>query len=205
MTRKSSVKSAKTKPPREPKAAAAPKKTAEQLSDQERQRLLLHHRRKLKPLLLAEKNAKAAVTTAYELAKKEGVTKKDIATAILLETDEGRDKVQGEIQRLLTIDRHTGSEIAVQLELFAKQDSRERNFEAGRLAALDDRPAKPPAHLSQQAEKHWLEGHADGLTQLNQQRLQGFRKLGDVAQQVTGGTEGGDDIGSEPATHKEAA
>lgn len=179
-------KSTKTKPE---------KKTAEQLSDQERQRLLFAHRRKLKPLLAAKRNADDAVRKAFELAKKEGIPKKELDLAIRLETEDGVDAVRGQIEQMLRIDRWVGAEIGVQLEMFAKQDSRERNFEDGRRAALDDKPAKPPGHLSQQAEKHWLDGHAEGVKQISVSRAEGFRPLGTVA---------ADMIGTEPPTHSEA-
>src|SRR5262249_43368285 len=74
------------------KKTAPPKKTAEEISDRQRQALLLSHRRKLKPLLETERLAKAAVAKAKELAKKEGITWKDLQLAIQLESEEGEEK-----------------------------------------------------------------------------------------------------------------
>lgn len=177
------------------KANSAPKPTAEQLSDQQRQVLLLSYRRKIKPLLVAEKSAKANVTKQYELAKKEGITKKDIETALLLETEEGREKVTNQIQSLLNVDRWVGGEVGTQLDMFTT-DNKTKNFEDGRLAALDDQAARPPGHLSQAASQRWMDGHAAGRLQLNESRSIGFKSLGETAAGIVPGA-----LGTEPATH----
>jgi hypothetical protein len=199
--------------------ARAAKPSAEQLSDQERQRLLLAHRRRLKPLLLAEANAKAAVTKAFELAKKEGVTKKDITLAIQAETEEGEAKIRAEIERVLTVTRWVGSDIGVQLDLFPKASAAEQAFEDGKRTALDDKPRKPPNGLSQAGEKRWFDGFDQGRVALNESRAQGFTPLADAAKKITeragvngasdkpGGGEGAPPapVGTEPATHQIAA
>src|ERR1043166_7981983 len=100
-SRKTASKPSKPKNDKPKKKAngRAPKPTMEALSDQERQKLLFQHKRKIAPLLEAKAQAGAAVTKAYELAKKEGVTKKEIELAIKLSTDEGIDAVKKEAQR----------------------------------------------------------------------------------------------------------
>lgn len=171
MAKKGKVRAVKAaKKARTATKAAAPKKTAEQLSDEDRQRLLLHHKRKLRSLLAAEKEAKGAVSKAYELAKKEGVTKKDIELAFKLETEEGQQAVMRDMQRMLDIDRWTGKSVGTQLELFAKEKPAERIFEEGRRAALEERPRIAPTHLSQRDQQNWLDGHVMGIEQINRAR-----------------------------------
>ena len=156
--------------------AKKPKPTAEQLSDQQQQALMFSYKRKLKPLLAAEKEAKAAVTKQYELAKKEGITKKELELAIALETEEGIEKEKRELANKHRIARWMG--VGKQLELFdGKEIHAERIFEDGRRAGLDDWPARPPAHLGQKDQQTWLEGHATGRTALNAMRATKFKAL----------------------------
>ena len=177
---------AKAKTKKEPKTkkpkVVKTKPTAEQLSDQQRQTLMFSYKRKLKPLLAAEKEAKTDVSQTFEQAKKEGIPKKEILLAIQLESDEGIEKMKAEVERTHRIARWLG--VGKQLDLFGaaeKQVSAERNFEDGRIAALNDLPAKPPGHLSQQAADTWLQGHAAGRTSLNTERASsGFKPLSEV-------------------------
>lgn len=180
---------AKTKPkgsakPKTKKADKPRKMTAAELSDTERQRLLLHHRNKLKPLLVAEATAKKAVTERYELAKKEGVSKKELQIAMLLLNEEGVEKVRLEMQRFLDVDRWVGAELGEQLELFAKKSTAEKHFEDGKRAALSDEKASPPAHLPQKDAQRWLAGHAEGQQTLNVSRLQVMKPLGEVVSTI---------------------
>lgn len=198
----------KTSTAKSPKAKPAPprKATAEELSDRQRQSLLFSYMRRLKPLLMAETAAKAAVTKAYEIAKKEGVTKKEIEIALKLKTEDGAEKIKAEVERLLRIDRWIGTKIGTQLELDLPQASKaEAAFEDGRIAALNDQPAKAPEHFSQAATQQWLAGHSAGRTQLNQDRLQGMKPLGDVALGIVEKADAPPPLGTEPATHREAA
>jgi hypothetical protein len=78
--------------------------------------------------------------------------------------------------------------------------------------ALSDQPPKPPAHLGNKDASTWLEGHAAGRTSLNASRAQGFRSgelgsesLGDAAANVVAGLANSNGLGTEPATHREAA
>jgi len=160
--------------------AKKPKPTAEQLSDQQRQALLFARKRKLKPLLEDEKQAKAAVTKQYELAKKEGIPKKDLKLAIALESEDGIEAAKLDIERTNRIARWMG--VGKQLELFSgKEIAAERHYEDGRRAALDDQPARAPMHLAQKDAQHWLEGHATGRTALNAMRATQFKALAGVA------------------------
>lgn len=175
----------------------AKKLTAEQLSDNQRQELLFAHRRKLKPLLATEKMAKSAVQKAYELAKKEGITKKELELAIKLETDDGADKVKMQMEQMLRVARWIGSKIGSQLNLFPEQSKNEEAYDAGKRDALDDKQAKPPQHYSQVASQSYLEGHASGRTQINTSRAEGFKPLGAVAAALV------PPVGDKPPTHVE--
>lgn len=176
------AKTAKAKRDKTAKAKPKPraKMTAEQLSDQQRQTLLFQHKRKIAPLITAKSTATSNLTKAFELAKKEGITKKEIELAIRLDTDEGAEKVKAEVERTMRVARWVGSKIGMQLDLFPKQPAAVTNFEDGKRAALDDQPARPPGHLSQTATQQWLEGHAAGRAQLNETRLSSFKPIGEA-------------------------
>lgn len=193
----------KPKPERKKKASGTSKPTAEQLSDQQRQALLFAHKRKIVPLLEAEKNAKTAVTQAFELAKKEGIPKKDIKLAIQLETEEGIEAAKNDLERTNRIARWLG--VGKQLEMFGdKETVRQRHYEDGRRAALNDQPASPPGHLAQHDAQVWLEGHSAGRNTLNETRVRdGFRSLGDAAAGLADQAAAAAGLGTEPATHAE--
>lgn len=177
----------KTKPKPKTKSAQSAKPSAEQLSDMDRQRLMLDHKRRIKPLIEAKKEADSDLREAYELAKAEGITKKQIEIAILLETDEGRTKVLGQFQTMIDVDRWMGKSIGTQLELFDKQSPSAAAFEQGRIAALQNEPRRPPSHLNDTGAKHWMEGHQSGTAQVNKARndsLTGFTKIGDAASEA---------------------
>jgi hypothetical protein len=177
----------KPKPKGKAKSQVTAKPSAEQLSDMDRQRLLLAHKRRLKPLIDAVKNAQSEMREAYELAKSEGVTKKQIELAILLETEEGRTKVLGQFQSMIDVDRWCGKAIGTQLELWDKQSPKEAAFEQGRIAALNNEARRAPTHLSDANAQHWMEGHASGTAQVNKSRddsLNGFKPLAAVASEA---------------------
>lgn len=194
--------------------AAKPKKikqTAEQMSDIDRQKLLFRHKNIIKPLLAEKKSILADISQAFEIAKKDGIPKKDIDFAILCETGDGLAKINVDLERMHRIARWSG--VGKQLELFGGKDDltkMERLFEDGRIAALNDHAPKPPDHLSQKDAQQWLEGHAAGRTSLNTSRsTNGFTKLGDTAaaSDLVDRAESAADIptpplvGTEPATH----
>lgn len=159
MAKKPTGKASGNKAPKAKKKSDRPRKaTAAELSDMDRQRLLLAHKRKLKSLLLTEAAAKKAVTGAYEIAKKEGVTKKELELAFLLDTDEGAEKVKKQMQQILDVDRWVGAELGEQLNMFPKQSASDKAFEDGKRSSLNDEPARPPAMLSQAASQRWMEG-----------------------------------------------
>lgn len=162
------------------------KQTIEKLSDQERQKILFAHKRKLVPLLLAEKEAKGAVTKAYELAKKEGVPKIELRIAIALQTDDGSDTYGKEIERIARVARWMNVPLGAQLDMFGadKRKPAEKYFEDGRIAALDDQSRKPPSHIAQNMTDHWFEGYDVGRKAMNTERAQGFKTLGDVAKSL---------------------
>lgn len=177
---------ASAKKPRGKKPDKPRKVSAEQLSDMDRQRLLLAHKRKLRPLLETETNAKGAVTKAYELAKKEGITKEMLKTAFLLDTDEGTEKMKVLMQQHLDVLRYTGSALGEQLDMFPKPTVLAKAFEDGKRSALSDEPARPPASLSQSAANEWLAGHSAGRQAQNVARAEQFKPLGSVVKEVIG-------------------
>ncbi len=195
----------KAKPGKPDKAKAKAKKpaeakmTLEKMSFNDQQRLLNNHVGKLLPALANEKSAKAAVDKIFELAKKDGFDKKFVKLAVAIKQKDDAAQAWIDAQkRGIVICKMMRFDAVDQLELFAKESSSERAFEDGRLAALQDEPAKPPTHLPTTAAKNWLDGHAAGLKQLSLSRAQqfesGFRSIAEVA----GGTLG--DIGDAPPT-----
>jgi hypothetical protein len=185
------------------------KKTAEQLSDMDRQKLLFKHKNKLKPLLVAKKAAGDAVSKAYELAKKDGVPKKEIEFAIICETGEGVVETNMHLEMMQRVARWSG--VGKQLELFGGKDDltkQERVYEDGRIAALNDLPAKPPEHLAQKDAQTWLSGHAAGRTSLNTQRATtGFKPIGDAVTDLAekAGISGVVNGSPPPVEHQQAA
>lgn len=175
---------AKNAPKSRAKKAAPEKPTAEKLSDMDRQRLLMDHKRRIKPLLEAAKDAGADLREGFELAKSEGITKKMIEMAILLETEDGQKKVLGQFQWMIDVDRWSGKTVGTQLELFDKQSPKEAAFEQGRIAALNNEARRAPTHLSDANAQHWMEGHQSGTAQVNKSRndsLAGMTKIGEAA------------------------
>jgi hypothetical protein len=202
------VKRERTKKDKAKKGNGHTKPTPEALSDQQRQALLFSHKRKIVPLLEAEKNAKAAVAKAYEVAKKEGIPKKDIKLAIQLESDEGIEAVKNDVERTHRIARWLG--IGKQLDLFGeKETTAQRHYEDGRRAALNDQPASPPAHLATKDANTWLEGHAGGRQTLNAERInqmqpEGFRPIGEAIREMADEAKTlAAGLGTEPPTHAE--
>ena len=198
MAKKANGKASGAKKPKAKKDKAR-KPTAAELSDTERQRLLLMHKRKLKPLLLSESAAKDAVRKQYELAKKEGVTKKELEIALCLDTEEGAEKIKLQMQQILDVDRWMGKEIGTQLDMFPKRPAAAKAFDDGKRAALDDQPARPPSHLSQTAAQQWLAGHAEGRGANNTARAEGFKPLGETLKVIVPQA-----IGDQAPTHAEA-
>jgi len=185
MAKKAGKRATADKPKRKKNGHAKP--TAEKLSDDQRRVLLGHHKRKIVPLLEAERLAKSTVTKAYEIAKSEGITKKEIQILIALDSEEGENGLTLEVERIMRIARWSGVKLGSQLDLFAKPEG-DLIFEEGRTAALNDLPARPPAHHGQKAAQRWLEGHAEGRDTLNRVRGEGFRSLsgavGDLMQKA---------------------
>lgn len=158
----------------------APRKTAEQLSDDQRMALLFSHKRKLVPLLAAEASAKAAVTKAFEFAKKEGIPKKEIKLAIALETDEGKQAARNDYEAQRRIARWMGVRLGASKDMFAEQ-----YFDDGKRAALDDQARKPPKHLAVKDADKWMAGYDEGRQALNVSRATGgFKTLGEAAEGV---------------------
>ena len=198
--------SAKKTEPRKKKSSTPAKPSAAVLSDQDRQALLFKHARTIKPLLAEKKEAADAVTKAFELAKSEGITRKDIELKILLESGEGIEKAKVEAERMQRVVRWMG--LGKQIEMFSDHETvAQRHFEDGRRAALDDRPAKPPEHLSQKDAQTWLQGHESGRTTLNTQRIQTGFKLpeepatGELAPLSDAAAAATAHLGTEPPTH----
>lgn len=200
--------SAKKTEPKKKRSSAPAKPSAVVLSDQDRQALLFKHARTIKPLLAEKKEAADAVTKAFELAKSEGITRKDIELKILLESGEGIEKAKVEAERMQRVVRWMG--LGKQIEMFADHETvAQRHYEDGRRAALDDRPASPPDHLSQKNAQTWLQGHESGRTTLNTQRIQNGFRVPDQGEEATGdmlpiggaAAAATAHLGTEPPTH----
>lgn len=173
---------AKTKTNVKPKTKAA-KPTAEAMSDQERQRLLFAHKRKIKPLMASRKEADDELRKAFDLAKAEGITKKEIEHAIAFESAEGLEKQRQALETMTRVARWMG--VGKQLDLFAGgKPNPDQYYEDGRIAALNDQPRKAPMHLSQKAAQQWMEGHAAGCRVTTETRANGFKPLAAAADGV---------------------
>lgn len=155
-----------------------PRKSVETLSDEQRQALLFSHKRKLVPLLASEAAAKAAVTKAFEIAKKEGIPKKEINLAISLETDEGKQAARNEYESQRRVARWMGVRLGQQKDMFGEQ-----YFDDGKRAALDEQKRKAPSQLANKDADKWYAGFDEGRTTLNTSRASaGFKTLAEAAQ-----------------------
>lgn len=161
---------------REPKVAgpAAPVTSTEQLNDDQLLVLFFQHKRKVKELEATLRVAKDALAQGYKLAAAEGISKKELKLAIELETDEGKAKLEAERGRQERVARWMGEPLGTQRDLVG-----DVQFDAGKRAAMNDEPARPPSQLAQRDHQRWLEGHAAGVQIMNAQRASGFKKLGD--------------------------
>ena len=128
---------------------------------------------------MREKNAKGDVTKIYELAKKDGIPKKELQTAIKLKSDEGVQELQNDIDRILRISRWRGANIGTQFDMFnLTQGNADPIFEEGRNAAKRGEARKPAAHYSQKAAARWMDGWDKG----NAARLAAIQEgLGEMA------------------------
>src|SRR5258708_282680 len=97
------------------------KPTAAQLSDKQKQTLFFSTKRKIKPIIAAAEEAKTAMKKAYELAKSEGVAKKELEIALQLETEEGEETVRAAHERLVRIARWMGVPIGTQFDMFSSK------------------------------------------------------------------------------------
>lgn len=186
-TGKASSKRSVTK--KAPPKAATPKMTAEKLSDDQRAVLLFHYKKKIEPALLTAKNAQAQVQHLFEMAKKEGITKKEITLAISLDTPEGEQAAKSEVERIMRVARWCGAKLGMQFDLFPKAATRDVDpiFEEGRATAMRDEPCRPPQHHGQKAAQRWMEGHAAGreaLSRMHAEGIKGFQPLSDAMTSV---------------------
>jgi hypothetical protein len=157
--------------------------TAEAIADAKREDLFFHHLKKIKPLLVTEAAAKGAVTKAYETAKKEGITKKEIQLAIAYESEEGEQKVAADIERMVRIARWVGTDLGEQMEMFGGKAA-DPIFDDGKHAALRGEKCKAPAHHGQKAAQRWNDGWHAGNTARNAAIQEGMGDLGTAAKAV---------------------
>jgi uncharacterized protein YaaR (DUF327 family) len=190
------------------KKQAAPKESLEQLSDRERQRLVNHHLERVAKTGEVLAAAKAADKKAYDLADKEGVTRKMLKKAAKANTPEGAADLQADIQETLDMARYVNSKLGEQLNLFPKQSEATTIHEDGRVAALAHRSCIAPTHLPPDLEQRWLAGWHAGNDQVNaarQSSLDGFKgngeakPVGDVAKGVVEQAAARSGIGEEAA------
>lgn len=186
--------------------AAASKPSAEKLSDDQRRDLLFLHVGKVKPLIAAVEATQANLKKAYELAKNDGIPKKDIELAISFETDEGNEKQTAEVERIMRVARWAGAKLGTQLDLFGKPEKVDPIYQDGYRAAMANESAKPPAHHPQKAAQRWLEGHADGRRRRHEMIAEhtgnGMGTLGEAAERVA--EKAKETIGTVPPTHSDA-
>lgn len=156
------------------------KASAAELSDQERQALLLSHVAKVERAMVPFDEAKGELDAAFELAKKEGVTKKQIKFAIKLKDEENLERVKAERANEDFVARTLNIPIGSQLDMFGKQSPKDKAFAEGRIAGMSDQQAKPPKQLPTNLHNSWLSGHAEGVKAISVQRAEnGFKPLGE--------------------------
>ena len=149
-----------------------------ELTDEQRQALFFQHKKAYQAALAVKKEADAKFKNVCKLAKselgKDAVA--DIKTAIDLESDEGDEKVQAEVDRLLRVARWMGASPGQQFNLFDTSGvpATERAFDEGKRVGMAGEPKNPPYDSSVPQYTSWMEGWDIG-----QQALFGIQKLQD--------------------------
>jgi hypothetical protein len=164
--RKSSQRKVKTKPDA-PGAAGLGDNSGEtkpvRTPDEEREAFLVHRttwnniEAKRATFKRLEAEAKAAL-------KADGFSVKQMKIADDLATETGEKKIQGEVKDRLQVARWLGLAMGSQLDLFEEPDRTpivDRAYDAGKMASMNDKPAKPPHAPETEAYKAWMSGYHD--------------------------------------------
>lgn len=137
--------------------------TIEKLNDDQLYELTCHHKEKYEVALAAKKKAAADFLNVTRLAKSDHVSIDDIKDMIALESDDGEEKLRGQVERRLRSMRWAGLTVGTQPGLF---DAASTNhfFDEGKRAGLKGETAKPPSQLAPGSDHYsdWLLGHAAG-------------------------------------------
>ncbi|GLK69203.1 hypothetical protein [Hansschlegelia plantiphila] len=147
--------------------------SAAELTDDEQRALAYHHKRAYSTALAKKKEADAGFKNVAKLAKAEGVSVDTIKHLIALDSDEGRAKLEADIQERMKAARWAGVPFGAQVDLFDQPDRTplvDKAFARGETAALngEDFPTdyEPGSELGQSCLRGWNKGNASMLSLL---------------------------------------
>jgi hypothetical protein len=147
--------------------AAAPKRTIDDLDDDQLYALTCQHKTQYEAALAAKKKSDADFKNCCKLAKSEcgAGAIDDIKNLIALHTDEGEEKLKGEVERMLRTMRWSGVAVGTQPGLFDDMDrtpATEKAFADGKRAGLAGETARPPHAPETEQYREWMAGHGEG-------------------------------------------
>lgn len=134
----------------------------DELSDEERQQLFLNHRERWNQLSAKRKALDAQFDTLKGDLKNDGFTIKMMKIADSLADVQGEAKIRAEVDERLRVARWIGHPLGAQLDLFEQPDRTplvDRAFEAGKIASMENKPAKPPHSPETEPYRAWMDGY----------------------------------------------
>lgn len=148
-----------------------PKRTIGDLDDDQLYALTCQHRKKYEAALAAKKKADADFKNCCKLAKSECGTDAidDIKDLIALDSDNGEEKMKGQVERMLRAMRWSGLQVGTQPGLFDEDDrtpAADKAFDEGKRAGLAGQTAKPPYAPELEQYRRWMDGHGEGQSTL---------------------------------------
>lgn len=140
----------------------------------------------LQDLFLADKNALisgkekldkavAAIRNIKKRIKSNGFTVKMVEAAILMETEEGEEKIRTETAQLLQAAKWVGVPWGSQIDMFQEPDRTpavDKSFDAGKRASMEDKPRKAPHAQESPQARAWYAGYDEHQAELHK----GFKK-----------------------------
>lgn len=115
------------------------------------------------------KAAEKRLADVVASVKAAGFTKKQFQIGDQLGTVKGEARVTGEVADRLKVARWLGHPMGAQLDMFNEPDRtplKERAYDAGRMASMQNEPRKPPHSPDTEASRSWLDGYSSHQREL---------------------------------------
>jgi hypothetical protein len=155
------------------------------LTPDDQRKLFLHHRTKWNELQAKQAVVDKIAIDVKAALKKDGFTVKEMQIADALGDLKGEARIQDDVKTRLQVARWMGHPLGAQLDLFAdgKAAIVGDPYDLGKMASMEDRPAKPQDHgYAPDSEQHgrYMAGYQD-----HQRELAGGIKAPATADQST--------------------